>query len=299
MRHKPVLLQEVIENLKLKDNAVFVDLTLGSAGHSQAVSKLGLNNLIIIGIDKDIDAIKRSANYLENSKSKIILEKSSNTQFDKILDKNGVEKVDAFLLDLGISSEQLESSGRGFTFQKDEPLLMTMKKNLEFSDLTAKMIVNTFSEESLADIIYGFGEEKYAKKIAKKIVDERKTKEIKTTFELVDIIKKATPKFYHYGKIHPATKTFQALRIVTNDEFDGLSITLNKTFDYLKRGGRLLVISFHSIEDRIVKRFMVHKENIKKAKRINKKPIIPTKNELENNSRARSAKLRILEKLYE
>lgn len=297
MRHKSVLLHEVIENLNLKDENIFVDLTLGSAGHSEAVSKLNLKNLTIIGLDKDADAIKRSSRYLDGSNSKIILETTSNTDLEKILKKHNVDKVDAFLVDLGISSEQIDISRRGFSFQKDEPLLMTMKENPNKRDITAHTVVNYFSEESLADIIYGFGEEKYARRIAKGIVESRKTKEIKTTFDLVDIIKKSTPIKYHFGKIHPATRTFQAIRMVVNDEYEGLFITLSKAFDYLKQGGRLLVISFHSIEDRIVKRFFREKANKKEGKLINKKPITPQLLEITNNPRARSAKLRIIQKL--
>lgn len=295
MRHKSVLLKEVIENLDLKDGDVFLDLTLGSAGHSQAVSKLGIKNLTIIGIDKDNDAIVRSAKYLDGCSAKLILETSPNHMFDQVLEKNNISGVNAILIDLGISSEQLDLSGRGFTFQKDEPLLMTMKKDLDESDLTAQIVVNTFSEESLSDIIYGFGEERFAKRIARAIIENRKIKPIETTFELVEIIKSAIPKKYHYGKIHPATKTFQAIRMVVNDEFSSLTITLNKAFNYLKKDGRLLVISFHSIEDRIVKRFMRDCD----GERINKKPITPTKEEKELNPRSRSAKLRVLKKIHE
>lgn len=297
MRHKSVLLKEVIENLDLKDNAIFLDLTLGSAGHSQAVCKLGLKNLTIVGIDKDIEAIERSAKFLETCNSRIILENVPNTELDKALTRNDIEKVDAALIDLGISSEQIDISGRGFTFQKDEPLLMSMKKIPSPNDLTAKYIVNNFSEESLADIIFGYGEERYARRIAKKIVEFRKRQEIKTTFDLVQIVKDSTPKSYQRGKIHPATKTFQALRIAVNDEFESLPITLNKAFDVLKTGGCLLVISFHSIEDRIVKRWMQEKEKNQKGKRKNKKPIVPSEIEIKNNPRSRSSKLRVLIKI--
>jgi 16S rRNA (cytosine1402-N4)-methyltransferase len=299
MRHKPVLLKEVIENLQLKEGATFLDLTLGSAGHSQEVCKLGIKDLTLIGVDKDSDAVNRSAKYLESCKGKVILETSPNSELDIVLRKHGIEKVDSILIDLGVSSEQIDISGRGFTFQKDEPLQMTMKKNPSDKDLTAKIVVNTFSEESLADIIYGFGEERYARRIAKGIVEARKTKEIQTTFELVEIIKRACPaKLQRSGrKIHPATRTFQAIRMAVNDEFESLTITLNKAFESLKTDGRLLVISFHSIEDRIVKRWMREKEDKGHAKRINKKTISPSESELKENPRARSSKLRILQKI--
>ena len=296
MRHTSVLLKEVIENLDLKDSNTYLDLTLGSAGHSEAVCKMGLKDLTIVGVDKDREAINRSSKYLEKCESKLILEVSSNTDFDQVLQKHGIEKVDAILIDLGISSEQLDISGRGFTFQKDEPLLMTMKKDLNESDLTAQIVVNSFAEESLADIIYGFGEERYSRRIAKAIVEARATKEIKTTFDLVEIIKSAVPIRYQNGRIHPATKTFQAIRIAVNDEYSGLTVTLNKAFDYLNKNGRLLVISFHSLEDRIVKRFMRDKSDKKDGEKINKKPITPTQEEISNNPRSRSSKLRILKK---
>lgn len=296
MRHKPVLIKEVIENIDLKDGDTYLDLTLGSAGHSQAVCSLGLKNLTIIGLDKDTEAIERSGKYLENCKARIILENSPNNLLDEVLSKYGVEGVDAILIDLGISSEQLDISGRGFTFQRDEPLLMTMKKDLTDSDLTARIVVNTFAEESLADIIYGFGEERYSRRIAKGIVEARQEKEIKTTFDLVDIIKDSTPKRYHHLKSHPATRTFQALRMVVNEEYQTLTITLNKAFNYLNPGAKLLVISFHSIEDRIVKKWIREKHDQGLGVRVNKKPIAPTREEILDNPRSRSSKLRIIQK---
>jgi len=296
MRHKPVLLKEVIENLELKEGGIYLDLTLGSAGHSQAVCKLGLKNLTIVGIDRDLDAIERSSKYLDDCEAKVILENASNVNLKEVLRKHNINHTNAILIDLGISSEQFEISGRGFTFQKDEPLLMTMNKKLTEKDLTAKMIVNTFSKEALADVIYGFGEERYARRIAKHIVEMRRKKEISTTFDLVEIIKDATPLSYHHNKIHPATKTFQALRIAVNSEFVDLPITLNEAFDVLSTGGNLLVISFHSLEDRIVKNWMREREKAGEGKRVNKKPIFPTKDEIENNPRARSSKLRIFKK---
>jgi 16S rRNA (cytosine1402-N4)-methyltransferase len=297
MRHKPVLLKEVIENVNLKDGDVFVDMTLGSAGHSHAVCSLGLKNLTLIGIDKDEDAIQRSANNLSNCDARIILEASSNYEVGKVLARNEIVSAQTILLDLGISSEQIEESGRGFTFQRDEPLLMSMKKNPGQNDLTAELIVNQFQEESLADIIYGFGEEKYARRIAKGIVEYRKTMEIRTTGELVEIIKSSTPVSYHKGRIHPATKTFQAIRIVVNDEYESLPVTLGNSFEVLSPGGRLLVISFHSHEDRIVKRFMRDRKDEGSGNVLTQKPIRPTEKETKENPRSRSSKLRILEKI--
>jgi 16S rRNA (cytosine1402-N4)-methyltransferase len=297
MRHKPVLLKEIIENLNLKDNGIYLDLTLGSAGHCEAVCKLGLRNLTIVGIDKDQDAINRSSVYLENCEAKLILEELPNYLLDEVLNKHEIENIDSIVLDLGISSEQIDVSGRGFTFQKDEPLMMTMKKNPGATDLTAEIILNTFEEETLADIIFGYGEETFARKIAKSIVDLRKERPFKTTFDLVEAVQNALPKKAQRGKIHPATKTFQAIRMAVNDEFGSLPITLIKAFDHLKSGGRFLIISFHSIEDRIIKNWIKEKVAAGVGEKINKKPLPPTEEEIKNNPRSRSAKLRIIQKL--
>jgi 16S rRNA (cytosine1402-N4)-methyltransferase len=208
------------------------------------------------------------------------------------------------MLDLGLSSDQFETSGRGFSFQKNEPLLMTFKENLGPEDLTAKQIVNTWDEENIADIIYGYGEERYSRKIAKGIVGARAVKPIETTFDLVEIIKNSTPSRYAHGKIHPATRTFQALRITVNDEINALKEGLEKGWERLAPGGRMAVISFHSIEDRIVKHFYKSKEWMEKADGtsertaniITKKPITASHQEISENPRSRSAKLRIIEK---
>ena len=209
--------------------------------------------------------------------------------------------VDGIIFDLGLSSDQLENSGRGFSFMKDEPLLMQMKnsgkENPSLEDTTAKEVVNTWEEKSLADIIYGYGEERYSRRIAKAIVEARKSGEIKTTFDLVKIIESAVPAVYKRGRLHYATRTFQALRIAVNDELGVLKEGLEKGFNALKKGGRMSVISFHSLEDRITKKFFKELEKEKKAKLINKKPILAGDEELKNNPRSRSAKLRILEKI--
>jgi 16S rRNA (cytosine1402-N4)-methyltransferase len=205
--------------------------------------------------------------------------------------------VDRILLDLGLSSFQLDDGGRGFTFRKDEPLLMTMKKNPDENDLTAMDIVNTWEEKTIADIIYGFGEEKYSRKIAKAIVESREQKKIKTTFDLVEIIEKSVGHLYKKSKIHPATKTFQALRIATNAELTNLEMFIKKSFERLSRGGRIAIITFHSLEDRIVKRSFVELKQKGYAELITKKPIVPTVEETKSNPRARSSKLRIIEKI--
>jgi len=209
----------------------------------------------------------------------------------------GIANVDRILLDLGISSFQLEVAGRGFSFLKDEPLLMTMKKNPTDEDLTAREIVNTWDEENIADIIYGFGEEKYSRKIAKAIIVARKEKEIETTFDLVKIIDDAVGKYYRRMKIHPSTRTFQALRIATNSELTNLQEVIKKGFDRLSKNGRMAIITFHSLEDRIVKRAFVELKENGLANIITKKPIIPNDEELRINPRSRSAKLRLIEKI--
>ncbi|MEK7104808.1 MAG: 16S rRNA (cytosine(1402)-N(4))-methyltransferase RsmH, partial [Patescibacteria group bacterium] len=212
--------------------------------------------------------------------------------------------ISAIIFDLGLSSDQLENSGRGFSFMKDEPLLMTMKENPLPEDLTAIDIVNTWGEKSLADIIYGYGEEKFSRRIARGIVEARVKNKIETTWDLIKVIENNVPIAYRKGhakgrarRLHCATKTFQALRIAVNDELGALQTGLEKGFKVLNRGGRMAVISFHSLEDRIVKRFYKEKQKKGEVILINKKPIIPKKEEIKNNPRSRSAKLRILEKI--
>ncbi len=204
---------------------------------------------------------------------------------------------DAIIFDLGVSSDQLENSGRGFSFLKDEPLLMTLKANSSPEDLTAKDVVNNWSEENLADIIYGYGEERWSRKIARGIVEARQNGEIRTTGELTGIVEKSVPVRYRKGRIHPATRTFQAIRIAVNDELRALEEGLTKGFEVLKKEGRMAVVSFHSLEDRVVKRFYQNKEREGEAKLVNKKPITPSGEEIRENRRSRSGKLRILEKV--
>ncbi|PCI20015.1 16S rRNA (cytosine(1402)-N(4))-methyltransferase [Candidatus Wolfebacteria bacterium] len=294
MKHIPVLLHESIEGLHIQENDVIVDATLGLGGHSSEICSQTKNNIHIIGIDQDTNALEHAKTVLtqENCKTTFLL--GNFRDIDVHLQNSGAEKIDGLLVDLGISSYQLDSSGRGFTFNKDEPLLMTMDESNEV--LTAEYIVNKWSEETLSDILHGFGEERYSRRIAKHIVEKRKEKPISTTFELVEIIRKAVPWIYTKNKTHFATRTFQALRIAVNDELGALKDVLEKGYDHLNAGGRMVVISFHSLEDRIVKRFFRAKETEGEAHRINKKPITPSEDELHSNPRSRSAKLRILEK---
>lgn len=302
MKHVPVLLKESVEALNLHEGQtlptgrqVFVDGTLGSGGHSAEVLRRFGDAVEIIGLDRDEEAITRTAKVL--SAPNVFLRNESFRNIDRVLSGLGISKVDAILLDLGISSNQIEESGRGFSFLKDEPLLMTMAAAPEENSLTARTILNTWDEGALELILRGFGEEKFSRRIAREIVRRREAKPFETTFELVEVIKSATPLAYHRGRIHPATKTFQALRIAVNEELTALGEGLEKGFELLNSKGRLVVISFHSLEDRIVKNFM--KEKVKKGlgEALNKKPIVPTDEEMKENPRSRSAKLRVIEKI--
>jgi 16S rRNA (cytosine1402-N4)-methyltransferase len=251
----------------------------------------------MIGIDLDPQAIIRSKERLFPYKLNIYYVENSFRNIKQILSDLKINSVDKILLDIGLSSNQFEDSGRGFSFQKDEPLNMSFKEEIGQNDLTAGEIVNTWELENLATIIKNYGEEQFAWKIAKAIVARREAKPIETTFELAEIIKLATPKWYHHKKIHPATKTFQALRITVNDEIRALKQGLQDGFDSLNLSGRLAVISFHSLEDREVKQFFKEKEKLNLAKLITKKPIVPQSSEIKINPRSRSAKLRIIEKI--
>ena len=295
--HKSVLLQKTIDELAIKSGEIFVDGTLGGGGHSEEVFKRFGKTVKVIGIDQDSDALKRSEERLLAQGFTAQYLQGNFRNIDKILQEAGFQKVDKILLDIGLSSNQFEDSGRGFSFQKDEPLLMSFKKNLEEGDLTAREIVNNWDEENLEAILQGYGEEQFAWRIARAIVSKRALHPIDTTSELVDIILGATPKFYHHQKIHPATKTFQALRITVNDEIRALKEGIRKSFEILSVGGRLAVISFHSLEDRIVKQFFNELEKSDFGKKINKKPIAPDKEEVMENHRSRSAKLRVIEKI--
>ena len=297
MKHIPVLLNETIDGLNIHSGEIVVDGTLGGGGHTLAIlDKLG-NKVKMICLDLDLDAIARVKKEVKDKDFNITFVNDGFQDLDKILHDLEIEKVDKIMLDLGISSFQLEESGRGFTFQKDEPLLMTMKRDAGESDLTARDIVNTWDEKTLADIIYGFGEEKFSRRIAREIVNARKEKSIETTFDLVAIIERAVGLSYRGKKINSATKTFQALRIATNSELTNLEKVIEDGFGSLSTGGRMAIITFHSLEDRIVKRaFNLLKEN-GYGKIINKKPIIPGEGELKSNPRSRSAKLRLIEKI--
>lgn len=295
--HRTVLLNETIDGLNLSPESIVLDCTFGGGGHSLEICSR-YPNVKIIAIDQDKSAWEKAKSKFNGCNCKVCFNNTNFGELDKVLEKEEIEKVDGIIFDLGLSSDQLENSGRGFSFMKNEPLLMTMKENPDLEDLTARDIVNNWEEKNLADIIYGYGEEKFSRKIAKAIVEARGKKEINTTFELVEILEKVLPAGYKKGRLHFATKTFQALRIAVNDELRILSTGLEKGLNVLKNKGRMSVISFHSLEDRIVKRFYKEKEKEKKVFLINKKIITASVEELKNNPRSRSAKLRILEKIF-
>jgi 16S rRNA (cytosine1402-N4)-methyltransferase len=312
--HQTVLLNETIDGLNLQPKSTILDCTFGGGGHSKEIlTRYG--DAKIIALDQDKSVFIKAKEKFKGLEDRITFVNTNFSQLENLQNFGafalGVNStgdrhnalnfanspIDAIIFDLGLSSDQLENSGRGFSFMKDEPLLMTMKENPGPEDVTASDIVNTWSEKSLADIIYGYGEERFSRHIARGIVDARQKAEIKTTFDLVKIIAEAVPAAYKRKRLHFATKTFQALRIAVNDELGVLKIGLEKGFKTLKTGGRMCVISFHSLEDRVVKRFYKEKEKEGVAKLINKKPIIATDKEIKNNPRSRSAKLRILEKI--
>ncbi len=294
-KHKAVLLQEVLDLLDLQDKDKVFDGTLGSFGHGKAILKKLGKDAVYIGNDLDEDALRRAEKLLqkENFYAKVFFCQGNFKDIKDCLQKHDLQSVDKILLDLGWSQDQFEDSGRGFSFNKDEPLKMSYSKD---SELGAHDIVNEWSQETLADIIYGFGEERFARKIAKAIVSAREKAPIESSKELANIVVSVYPKRLLHKKIHPATKTFQALRIAVNRELEVLDEALDNLHTVLSCGGRIAVISFHSLEDRIVKRKFLSWEKSGFGRRVNKKPVTASKEELEENIRARSAKLRVYEK---
>lgn len=295
--HIPVLLQESIEGLRIQAGGIYVDATTNRGGHSiEIAKKIGVNGVLIC-IDLDQDALTEAREVLEKIKNvpKIHFIHSNFRHLPAILSDLKIVHVDGILADLGISSQELDDSGRGFTFSKDEPLLMTFESKPEEDMTTAYDIVNFWSESTIADILYGFADEKYSRRIARRIIERRESSSIKTTFELVDIIGSAVPALYRHKKTHYATKTFQALRMATNDELGSISDLLEAFPNILASNGRSCVITFHSTEDRIVKHKLRSFENT--LRMINKKAIMPSDEEIKENPRARSAQLRIVERI--
>lgn len=304
--HKPVLLNECIEGLNIKSDGIYVDGTLGGAGHSSKIIEKLSNKGLLIGIDRDKEALKAAENKLGQYKNvKYIY--GNHDDIKEILENLKIEAVDGILLDLGVSSYQLDEKTRGFSYIENAELDMRMDVNQE---LSAKTVVNTYSEEKLADIIFTYGEERFAKKIAKNICEYRKNKQIQTTSELNQIIDKSIPSFAKKGG-HPSKRTFQAIRIEVNNEIEPLYNTVMNCIKCLKNGGRLCIITFHSLEDRAVKEAYIDAvgkctcpgdlpycvcNNNSLGTIINKKPIVASEEEINENSRSKSAKLRIFEK---
>lgn len=307
-KHVSVLLNECIENLAIKPDGIYVDGTLGLGGHSYEIaSRLTTGQLI--GIDRDLTAIERAGKRLEPFKERVKLMHGNFSDTVAILDSLGIDAVDGMLFDLGVSSPQLDESERGFSYMQDAPLDMRMDQT---GALSAHEIVNSYSEAQLNRIFWDYGEERYARRISAAIIKAREQKPIETTFELVDIIKSALPAAALREKQHPAKRCFQAIRIAVNDELGAISALIDTAPDKLKVGGRLCVISFHSLEDRIVKSGIAARENgctcpreapictcgfVKTLKSVYRKPILPGQDEIERNPRARSAKLRVAERV--
>ena len=290
MIHKPVLLNEILEALNPQPGQLFIDGTANGGGHTFAILERIKPNGRILAIDKDRDLIEKL------QADGVVSVCGSYRDIKKIADDHGFYQVSGILLDLGYSSHHLEQSGRGFSFQKDEPLIMRYETESDLgTGLTAKDAVNQFSESDLADIFYRYGEERFSRRIAKAIYLARKKRKIETTKELADIVASAYPKRFFY-KIHPATKVFQALRVFVNNELSELENTLPQALEILASDGRIAVISFHSLEDRIVKNFFKAEKEKGIINIITKKPIITSAEEAKANPRARSAKMRVAEK---
>lgn len=309
--HKPVLLDECIENLNIRPDGVYIDGTLGGAGHSSEIfRRLGPNGTLV-GIDQDTDALEASGKRLAavGGQAVLIMENSNFRNIREVCLKNGINGADGILLDLGVSSYQLDEAERGFSYQKDAPLDMRMNRS---GRLDASIIVNEYGEHEIRDIIRDYGEEKWASRIAAFIVKAREEKEIQSTVQLVDIIKAAIPSAARREGPHPAKRTFQALRIAVNDELGALKRVIEDAVPLLNPGGRICIITFHSLEDRIVKVEFQKRENPctcppsfpvcvcgakKQLKVITRKPIVPSEAEQGDNPRARSSKLRVAEKV--
>ncbi len=307
-KHKSVLLEETIENLNIKPDGIYVDGTLGGGGHSYHIAEQLSSNGRLIGIDQDADAIAAATKRLEPFSDRVTIVRNNYCNFEQVLRELSVDKVDGIVLDLGVSSYQLDTAERGFTYKTDAPLDMRMDQRQQ---LTAKDIVNTYSEFDLYRIIRDYGEDRFAKNIARHIVSARQIKPIETTFELNEVIKAAIPMKVRAVGGHPAKKTFQAIRIELNHELDVLEDSIDTMIDHLNDKGRICIITFHSLEDRIVKTRFRNCENPctcppdfpvcvcgkkSKGKVITRKPIVPSEEELEENKRSKSSKLRVFER---
>ena len=307
-RHVSVLLDACMENLKIDPDGIYVDGTLGLGGHSAEIAKRLCGGRLIC-IDRDETAIERAGKRLEAYADRITFVHGNFSETAAILDSLGIEGADGMLFDLGVSSPQLDEAERGFSYQHDAPLDMRMDKS---AGLTARQIVNEWDENRLNRILWDYGEERYARRITAAILSAREKKPIETTLELADIIRGAMPAAALREKQHPAKRSFQAIRIAVNDELGEIETMMDTAPDKLRQGGRLCVISFHSLEDRIVKSGIARRENgcvcpreapictcgfVQTLKSVTRKPILPTAEETERNPRARSAKLRVAERV--
>ncbi len=308
-KHTSVLLEETIENLNVRADGIYVDGTLGGGGHASALCGKLSEQGVLIGIDRDRDALKAAEKRLEKYLCKKYFIQSNYSDIQDVLAELGIDAIDGAMLDLGVSSFQLDNVQRGFSYMQDAPLDMRMNQDDSF---TAYDVVNTYGRQELTEMIRGYGEEKWASRIAEFIVKFRKEKPFETTAELVECIKAAIPAKARREGPHPAKRTFQAIRIEVNDELGQLKKACEAFCDVLAPGGRLCIITFHSLEDRIVKECFNRRINpctcppdfpvcvcgkVADVKKISRKPIIPTHEELEENHRARSAKLRVIEKI--
>jgi 16S rRNA (cytosine1402-N4)-methyltransferase len=323
--HISVLLKEVLEYLNPKPNENFIDCTVGGSGHAFAILKQTAPNGKVLGIDLDSEILKKIKRKAQSTeyKNRLILANDSFANLKNIIEENHFKPVQGILLDLGFSSWQMDESGRGFSFKKDEPLIMkydkqaksqkpkakssNQKSKISFDkfrttsiinqNFTAEYVVNVFPEKELVKIFQEYGEERFSRRIAKKICEQRKIKAIKTTFQLVEVIRQAIPARFWHQKIHFATRVFQSLRIAVNDELNNIKKVLPQAIEVLEPSGKITVISFHSLEDRIVKQFFKEQSKIGRLKIITKKPVVPTSEEIEKNPRSRSAKMRVAMKI--
>jgi len=296
MVHIPVLTKEILEYLEPRQGGNFVDCTFGQGGHSSSIlEKIGPNGKLL-GIEADPELYKLFQTKKDfQFADRLVLVNDSYINIKEIVKEHNLGPINGILVDLGLSSWHFEESGRGFSFKKDEPLDMRYDPNN--NPLTAFEIVNSWPEEEIGKILKQYGEERFAKNIAKKIVIQREVKPIRTTFDLLEATWKALPPWFKKKKLHPATKTFQAIRTAVNSEIENLKKVLVQATDVLAKDGRLAIISFHSLEDREVKRFFKRGQEINILKVLTKKPIIPTEEEIKINIRSRSAKLRVVQKI--
>lgn len=310
-RHTSVLLRETIDSLHVRPDGIYVDGTLGGGGHALEVCRLLSDKGRLIGIDQDGDAIAAAQDRLKEFKDRVTILRSNYSAMVTELEQLGITSVDGILLDLGVSSHQLDDAERGFAYRADAPLDMRMDTR---QTLTAADVINTYSEQELVRILREYGEERFAGRIAGRIVKQRETRPVETTGELADLIRNAIPAKYRNEKGHPAKRSFQAIRIEVNRELEVLQDSLDGMIDLLNDGGRLCVITFHSLEDRIVKQAFRRNENPctcppefpvcvcgkkPKGRTLTRKPILPTEEETEGNSRAKSAKLRVFERVIQ